>query len=129
MDPASTRTTGLWTSLRRLLSTSAEILHTRIEILATELEETGIRIAELFLYSLLSMFFFGLALLLATLFVVLVFWDTHRLAVVAGFAVLYLALGTGAVLAVLHKIKHRPRWFSTTLTELGKDRDRLVARS
>lgn len=129
LDSASTRTTGLWASLRQLLSTSSELLHTRIEILATELEETGVRIGELFLYSLVSLFFFGLGLLLVTLFVVLAFWDTHRLAVVAGFAVLYLAIGTGTALAMRHKLKTRPRLFSATLLELGKDRERLVSRS
>lgn len=129
LDPASSRSTGLWASLRQLLSTSSDILHIRIEILATELEESGHRIGELLLYSLVSMLFFGLGLLLMTFFVVLAFWDTHRLAVVVGFAALYLTLGIGTALVVRHKLKTRPRLFSATLMELGKDRARLVSRS
>ncbi len=129
VESASTRETGLWASLQRLLATSAEILHTRADILATELEEEGLRVKELLLYERVSLFFLGLGLLLATLFVVLAFWDTHRLSVLAAFAVFYLAIGTGTALVARHKLKTRPRLFSATLSELGKDRDRLVSRS
>lgn len=129
VESASTRETGLWASLQRLLATSAEILHTRVDILATELEEEGLRVKELLLYERMSLFFLGLGLLLATLFVILAFWDSHRLSVLAAFAVFYLAIGTGTALVARHKFKTRPRLFSATLSELGKDRDRLVSRS
>lgn len=129
MESASPQATGLWASLQRLLATSAEVLHTRVDILATELEEEGLRVKELLLYERVSLFFFGLGLLLATLFVILAFWDTHRLSVLAGFAVFYLAIGAGTALVARHKLKTRPRLFSATLSELGKDRDRLVSRS
>lgn len=56
------------------------------------------------------------------------FWETHRLSVLAAFAVLYLAIGVGAALMVRNKLRNRPRLFSTTLSELGKDRDRLSSR-
>lgn len=126
---SATRATGLLASLQRLLATFAEILHTRVEILSTELEEEGVRVRELLLYELVSLFFFGLGLLLVTLFVVLAFWDTHRLSVLAAFAVFYLAIGVGTALVVRHKLKTRPRLFSATLSEIGKDRERLARRS
>jgi uncharacterized membrane protein YqjE len=125
----STRTSGLLASLRQLLATSAEILRTRAAILSTELEEEGIRIRELILFEQMSLFFLGLGLLLTTLCVVVAFWETHRLSVLAAFAVFYLAIGTGTALVIRHKIKTRPRMFSTTLSELGKDRERLASRS
>ncbi len=126
---SATRATGLLASLQRLLATFAEILHTRVEILSTELEEEGVRVRELLLYELVSLFFFGLGLLLVTLFVVLAFWDTHRLSVLAAFAVFYLAIGAGTALVVRYKLKTRPRLFSATLSELGKDRERLARKS
>lgn len=129
VESTSTRATGLLASLRQLLSTSAEVLRTRVAILSTELEEEGVRVRELFLFEQMSLFFLGLGLLLTTLFVVLVFWDTHRLSVLAAFAVFYLAIGAGAALVIRHKLKTRPRLFSTTLSELGKDRERLASRS
>ena len=128
-EPAPDRATGLLASLQRLLATFTEILHTRLEILSTELEEEGQRISLLFIYGLVSLFFLGLGLLFATVFIVAAFWETHRLYVLAGFTVFYLGIGVIAALVVRHKIKTRPRLFSATLSELGKDRERLTSRS
>lgn len=112
----STQAPGLLASLRRLSATFAEMLHTRVEILSTELEEEGVRVRELLLYELVSLFFLGLGLLLVTLFVVLAFWETHRLSVLAVFAIFYLAIGVGTALVVRHKLRTRPRLFSATLS-------------
>lgn len=128
-EAESGRATGLLASLRRLLATFAEILHTRLEILSVELEEEGGRLRELFLYALVALFFLGFGLLLLTLFVVVLFWDSHRLPVLAGITALYLVIGVGAALMVLDKLKARPRLFAATLAELGKDRERLTPRS
>ncbi len=128
-ESTSGRATGLLASLQRLLATFTEILHTRVEILSTELEEEGVRVRELLLYQLVSFFFLGLGLLLATLFVVLAYWETHRLSVLAGFAIFYLAIGAAFAFVVRHQRKTRPRLFSATLSELGKDRKRLASRS
>lgn len=128
-EPAPGRATGLLAAVQRLLATFTEILHTRVEILSTELEEEGERIRQLFMYGLVSVFFLGLGLLLATAFIVVAFWETHRLYVLAGFTVFYLSIGAIAALVVRHKIKTRPRLFSVTLSELDKDRERLTSRS
>ena len=111
-----------------MLATFTEILHTRIEILSTELEEEGERARQLFVYGLVSLFFLGLGLLFATLLIVAAFWETHRLSVLAGFTVFYLGIGVIAALMVRYKIKTRPRLFSATLSELGKDHERLTSR-
>lgn len=127
-ESTSGQTTGLLASLRRLLTTLVDILHTRIEIFSIELEEEGVRLRELIIYVLVSIFFLSFGLLLLTLLVVMVYWETHRLSVLAGITALYLLIGTGAALLVRHKIKNRPRLFATTLSELGKDHDKLEPR-
>lgn len=128
-ESVTARSTGLLASLQRLLATSAEVLRTRVEILSTEFEEEGVRIRELFFLEQVSLFFVGVGLLLATLFTVLIFWDSHPLSALAAFAVLYLAAGVGTALVLRRKLRNRPRLFSATLAELGKDRERLVSRS
>lgn len=128
-EPTPTLPTGLLASLQRLLSTSTEVLRTRLEILSNELEEEGVRIQHLLLLEQLALFFIGLGLLLATLFVILAFWDSHRLLVLAAFAAFYLVVGVGAALLLRRKLRNRPRLFAATLTELGKDRERLRSRS
>jgi uncharacterized membrane protein YqjE len=117
---------GLLVSLQRLLTTLLDIAHTRVAIVSTEYEEERERIRELVIFGLGAMFFVSLGVVLLTLFVVMLFWETHRLYVMGGFAVLYLGLGVAAGISLRHRLKSRPRLFATTLAELAKDRDQLT---
>ena len=127
-DAVTRRTGSLLAASQRLLATSVEILHTRIEIVGTELEEAGAGARLLAVHSLVALFFLAMGLLLATLFVVVLFWETRRLEVLGGFALLYLGAGAVTALLVCRRLRNRPRLFSTTLSELDKDRERLTSR-
>ena len=127
-DAVTRRTSSLLAASQRLLATSVEILHTRIEIVGTELEEAGAGARQLAVHALVALFFLAMGLLLATLFVVVLFWETRRLAVLGGFALLYLGAGAVTALLVRRRLRNRPRLFSTTLSELDKDRERLTSR-
>ena len=72
---------GLMESLKRLVSTLTSIVSTRLELLANELQEERLRLTQMFLYSLFALFCFGMGMLLLTVFIVVLFWDDHRLAV------------------------------------------------
>jgi uncharacterized membrane protein YqjE len=125
----SGRAPGLLASLQRLLGSFAEILHTRVDILSTEIEEAGLILRQLAVYALVAFFFIGLGLLLATLFVVKSSPEIYQLYVLGGFALLYLLLGVIAVLLIRRTLRTRQRLFATTLAELDKDRQRLGNRS
>ena len=127
-EPDAGHSPGLLASLQRLMATLIEILQTRAEIVATEFEEERARLQGLVVFGILMLFFVGVGLTLLTLYVVMLYWDTHRLAVLGWFALLYLGLGGLAGIVLYRRIKSRPRLFATTLSELAKDRDRLGAR-
>jgi uncharacterized membrane protein YqjE len=112
-------------SLRRALSTLVEILHDRLELITTELEEQKLRAAQIAAASFLTLFFLSLAIIFGTLAVVVAFWETYRLVVLAGFAALYLALGVIAALGWRARSRARPRLLAATLAELTRDRDEL----
>jgi len=107
------------------MATLLEILQTRIEIIATEFEEERLRLQELVVFGFLVLFFASVGLTLATLFVVTLYWDTNRLAVLGWVAFLYLGLGGLAGFVFYRRLHPRPRLLSTTLSELEKDRDQL----
>lgn len=123
------RATGLLASLQRLLGSFAEILHTRVEILSTEIEEASWLVRQLIFYGVVSFLFLMLGLLMLTLFVIKASPETYQLYVLGGFALIYLLIGAITALALRHKIKTSPPLFSTTLSELDKDRNRLGTRS
>ena len=126
--PAPRRTSGLLTSAQQLLATFVEILHTRIEIATTELQEAGEGARQLLILAVAAIFFLALGVLFASLFIVVLFWETHPLAAVGALTLLYLGLGAGAAYLVYQRLKNRPQLFSTTLAELRKDRLRLTSR-
>jgi uncharacterized membrane protein YqjE len=72
--------------------------------------------------------FLALGLLLAALLVVVVFWETHRVAAAAAVTVLYLAIGTWALLRLKEKARASPPPFEATLAELARDLEMLKAR-
>ena len=117
---------GLLASLQRLLATLLDIVQTRVAIVTTEFEEERERLRELVVFGLVALFFVSLGIVLFTLFVVMLFWETHHLYVMGGFALLYLGLGVVAGISLRHRLKSRPRLFATTLAELSKDRDQLT---
>ena len=125
-DPAAgARAGGLFGSVKKLVATLVDIAHTRLELLGNEIHEERVRIQQLWLLAILGVFFFALGVLLATLFVILLFWDSNRLLVMGGFAGLYLVIGIGFAVVVRNRAASGSRLFEASLGELKKDRARL----
>ena len=115
-------------SLRNLATTLVALLQTRFELLVTEIEEERLRLLQLLLWVAGALFFFGVSILLLTILLVALFWDSYRITAIVVLAILFLAGGIGMAIAVRHRIQARPRLFSATLDELAKDKDKLTPR-
>ena len=114
-------------SLKRLVSTLASIVSTRLELLANELQEERLRLTQMFLYSLFALFCFGMGMLLLTVFIVVLFWDDHRLAVLGSLCILFFMLGMLMAVLLRNKAHSKPKLFSVSIGELAKDREQLGA--
>ncbi len=119
---------GLLQSLRNLLATLVALLQTRLELLATELEEERLRIGQVLLWGCVALVFLVLGAVMLTLFLVVLFWDTHRVLVSGLLALTYLAIGVAAAGMARSRAQARSRLFSASLAELGKDREHLTPR-
>lgn len=129
VEQAPGRATGLLASLQQMLGSFTEILHTRLEILSTEVEEAAMLVGQLVSYVLVSVLLFALGLLLLTAFIIKASPETYQLYVLGGFGLFYLLLAAIIAQRLRHKLRTRPRLFSATLSELDKDRIRLISRS
>jgi len=116
---------GLLVSIKRLLSTLVSVASTRLQLLANELEEERLHWERMLLYFLLTLFCLGMAVLLLTVFVVALFWDTHRLAVLGGAGGLFLVAGMLLAYALLKIKQRKSTLFSESLAELAKDSAQL----
>lgn len=65
---------------------------------------------------------------MVTFFILKAFSEIYQLYLLAGFAVLYLGIGTIAALAVKRNRDTRPQILSAALSERDRDRDSLRAR-
>lgn len=117
---------GLKESLKRMACTLLAILQTRLELLSNEVEEERLRIQQMLLYGCVALFFFGLAILLLTVFIVVVFWDSNRLLVLGSFTGMYLVAGLLAWNALRRVANEKSKLFSASLAELADDRDQLT---
>jgi uncharacterized membrane protein YqjE len=116
---------GLLHSIRRLAQSLLGAAQTRLDILATEIEEERVRLEQLLLFVLAAAFCLGMGIVLCVALVVLFYWDTHRLAAVGVLAVAFLAAGVALGLILRDKAKTRSKAFAITRGELAKDRAML----
>ena len=115
-------------SVKVLLGTLLAIAHTRLELLSTEIEEQRAWLGSMMVWTLVALFCAGVGVVLATLFVVIALWDTHRLLALGVPAILFLVGSALAWLTVLGKARAKPRLFAASLAELSKDRKELTSR-
>ena len=118
---------GLLGSAKRLAATLTSIVSTRLELLANELQEERLRLTQMLLFALFALFCFGMGLLLLTVFIVVLFWDDHRLAVLGALSVIFFVSGSLAALLLRGKAREKSKLFSASLAELAKDREQLGA--
>jgi len=116
---------GLFDSLKTLGATLAAILHNRLELLSTDIAEERSRLGSILLLALVALFCLGVGVLLLTLLVVVLFWDTHRLAALGVMTALFLAGGGWIGWMAMHRLRTKPRLFEASIAELAKDREHL----
>jgi len=112
---------GLLQSIRHLGQSLLGTARTRLEILATEIEEERLRLEQLLLIALAAAFCLVMALMLGVAFVVIYYWDTHRLAAVGLLGLAFLGIAAALAWVVRAKAKSRPKPFAVTRGELAKD--------
>ena len=116
---------GLLHSIKHLAQTLLGAAKTRLEILATEIEEERLRLEQMLLFALAAAFCIGMGVVLCVALVVLIYWDTHRLAAVGVLAAGFIAAGVAFALILRNMVKSRPKPFAITRGELAKDRAML----
>lgn len=112
-------------SVKRLLSTLTSIASTRLELLANELQEERLHLMQMLLFALFALFCFGVGILLLAVFIVVLFWDDHRLAVLGALSILFFAVGMLMAMLLRSKAQAKSRLFSASLVELANDLEQL----
>jgi uncharacterized membrane protein YqjE len=123
--PGGASQAGLFRSLRELLQVLIGTVCTRLELLQAEFEEEKLRLAGIGVLAVAAVFFLALAIIVFTFFVILLFWDTHRLLVSGLVALAYLIAGLGCAAAARTRAKAKSTLFAASLAQLDADREQL----
>jgi uncharacterized membrane protein YqjE len=116
---------GLFESLKTLSASIVGIVHTRLELLSTDIAEEREHLITLLVLGLLALFCLGVGVVLLALLIVVVFWESNRLLALGGLTGLFLVTAMGLAWLAMHKARTRPRLFEASLAELAKDRQQL----
>src|ERR1051326_2528060 len=122
MDTPAPGSSGLLGSLRGFADGLIGTVHDRIELVAVELHEEKHRLVQLLLWVGAILVLGMLAIAFASFALVVVLWETARLATVIGLAVAYVAGFGGAVWGFKRFLARQPKPFAGTLSELQQDR-------
>jgi uncharacterized membrane protein YqjE len=112
----------------RLATALLDAGRTRLELAAVEFEEARARATDNLVLVLVAAAAFGFALLAASMLVVVLFWDSNRIAALVGMTLVYLLIGGFALWRVSEHKKAEPPAFAATLAELERDRAFIASR-
>jgi uncharacterized membrane protein YqjE len=103
------------------------MVHTRLELVFTEFQEAVEGLVGLVLWWLIALVAAGMGLLFGGLALIFVFWDTHRVLVAVLIMCVLLLAAAIASRVAMARARVQRGLFTTTLTELAKDRGLIKA--
>lgn len=112
-------------SLRALAASFVGLLRTRAELAIVELQEEGERRKGMLVLAAMAGVFLMLGALLFAIFIVICFWDTHRVVAAGVMTLLYLGIGGYSLVRLKARAATSPPPFAATLEELKRDVDAL----
>jgi uncharacterized membrane protein YqjE len=120
-DETSHAEGGLLPAITRLLETLRDVVENRVELIFVEWQEERLRLFDALLLALVGAVCALMALILFTVTIVVVFWETHRVMVLVLLTLAY-AGAAAAAFGVLRSRLRRWQAFSATVDQLKKDR-------
>ena len=116
---------GASSPVRGLARTLLSFVETRVRLAASEIEEQALRLSEVALWTVAALFAAGVALVMLSIFVVLLFWDGHRVLAAGLVGALWLGGAAACALVARARLRARPRLLASTLEQLAADRSRF----
>lgn len=113
---------GLLGSLRGFADGLIGSVHDRVELFSVELQEEKHRLIQTFLWASAFVLLALLTLVFASVALIVMYWETARVAVATGITCAYLAAAIGVGLGFKRFLKRQPKPFEATRQELKEDR-------
>jgi uncharacterized membrane protein YqjE len=119
------RPAGALQALKRMLATLVALVHTRLELFTTEIEEEIQRAASILLWALVALFFGSLTVLFVAVTVLIIFWDQNRILAASLITATFLVLTAVFAFLARARLRAKPRFMAASIDELKRDRESL----
>jgi uncharacterized membrane protein YqjE len=129
MDSEHPDSPGLLGSFRNLCENLLASLQDRIALVSLELKEEKFRLIQVYFWVNAILYAGVMATTFASLTLVYLFWETSRLAVLGGLALLYAAALVSIIVAFRRYLARQPLILAATLQEIRGDRECIRARN
>jgi len=129
MDSENPDSPGLLGAFRNLGDSLLASLQDRVSLVSLELKEEKLRLVQVFFWISAMLFAGAMAMAFASLTLVYLFWETYRLAVLGGLALLYASAFVSIIVAFRRYLARQPPLFAATLQEIGEDRECIRTRN
>ena len=116
-------------AFNHLLKSLLELAQNRVELVAVEMEEEKYRVVEVVFWTAMVSMLVFLALAMLTATVIVLLWDSYRLAALLGFLGLYTVAAGIGIAALKRRMRQARPPFSETLAQFKKDREWLQGQS
>jgi len=116
---------GVLDRVAKFAANLVAITHTRLALLSTDIEEEREHLLSLLRWSLVSLFFMMLGLLLTAVLLIVLLWESYRLTAIAGLAGFFLTAGAISWYWAKRKAKAKPKLFWSSLMELERGQQHL----
>src|ERR1700747_2532174 len=113
----------------RFVNTALGLAHTRVELASIEFAEERERLKQSAILIAGAVFMFAFTVLGIAAWIVVYFWDTHRLEAIAAVTLVFAVGGGGPLWRNSAIARESPTPFSATLAEFAKDRTWLAGSS
>ena len=120
---------GLQDALSRLSASVVALVRTRAEIAALDFDEAGKQTKSRVALLVVGLLCLAVGALAATAFVIVCFWDTHRLEAIGVVTIAYLLAGALSLWRFNVRQRTDPKPFAATLAELERDVEWLARKA
>lgn len=120
---------GLQDALSRLSAAAVALIRTRAEIAALDFDEAGARAKSRVALLVIGLLCLAVGVLAATGFIIVCFWDTHRLEAIGIVTIAYLLAGALSLWRFNVRQRNDPKPFAATIAELERDVEWLARKT
>ena len=116
---------GILDAAKRMLATLIALVHTRLELFTTEIEEEIQRAASILLWALVALFFGSLTVLMIAMTMLIVFWEDNRVLAAGLITGSFLVLTAIFAFLARARLRAKPHFMAASIEELKRDREAL----